>query len=83
MMELYGEILQNLLAGHRVEVTFPDLTVRPEDLLTSVCYRALVQIREILRDGAYTNEECFFKIAEIIQHLEQPDSDGVSSWKHQ
>ena len=43
MMELYGEILQNLLAGHRVEVTFPDLTVRPEDLLTSVCYRALVQ----------------------------------------
>ena len=55
MMELYGEILQNLLAGHRVEVTFPDLTVRPEDLLTSVCYRALVQIREILLDGAYTN----------------------------
>ena len=76
MMELYSEILQNLLVGHRVEVTFPDLTVRPEDLLTSVCYRALVQIREIIRDGAYTDEECCFKIEEILQHLEQPGSDG-------
>ena len=75
-MELYGEILQKLLEGHRVEVTFPGLTVRPEDLLNSVCYRALVQIRDIIRDDSYTDEECYFKIEEIIQLLERLGSGG-------
>lgn len=75
-MELYGEILQNLLVGRQVEVTFPGLTVRPEDLLNSVCYRALVQIREIIQDDSLNDAECFYKIEEIIRLLERLGSDG-------
>ena len=75
-MELYGEILQKTLAGQEVRVSFPGLTVTPEDILHSVCYRALVEIRDIIRDESYTDPECFYQIEGVIRVLERLGSGG-------
>ena len=70
-MELYVEMLQKLLEGGKVEVVFPNLALSPRDMLDSVSYRALVRIREILRDDSLSDPECFQKIEAVVQLLEE------------
>ncbi len=76
-MELYKEILCNLLRREAVEVRFPDLKPQHE-VIESICYRTLERIKEILQDNTLQDKECFLKIEEIICAFEEIGSNGGS-----
>ncbi len=75
-MELYKEILVEVLSRERAEVRFPGLEMDAEKMVETVCYRALCRIRDIIRDDSLSDKECFHKIEEIICTLEELGSDG-------
>ena len=75
-MELYKEILIEVLSRQEVEVRFPHLAVNPAEIAEGVCYRALERIRDILRDDTRSDEACFLKIEEIVRVLEELGSHG-------
>ncbi|WP_130869705.1 hypothetical protein [Intestinimonas massiliensis (ex Afouda et al. 2020)] len=75
-MDLYKEILIHALAYQEVEVRFPNLSLTGEELVHSVCYKALVQIRDIVRNEALSDPECFDRVEEIVRALEAAGSDG-------
>ena len=51
-MDLYMEMLREILGSQTVQVTFPDLAETPAQLVDSASYRALEQIRDIIRDDS-------------------------------
>ncbi|MBQ9133065.1 MAG: hypothetical protein IJX64_00880 [Clostridia bacterium] len=65
-MELYKDILTNLLCEEEVEVHFPNLKMDVEQMLNLSCYKALKAIKTILEDESLNDSECFLKIEEII-----------------
>ena len=69
-MELYKEILINILCQENIEVSFPNLKIEPEKMILLVCYRALERIKEIVQTDNLDDAECFNKIEEVIQTLE-------------
>ena len=56
-MELYEEVLIKALSQQRMEVTFPDLRLDAQALVGEKCYRALEEIRDIIRDRSLTDPE--------------------------
>lgn len=75
-MDLYIEMLREVLYKETVQVTFPNLTVNQTELLNSIAYRALRKIRDIVRDDSLRDEECFKQIEAIVCVLESIGSDG-------
>ena len=75
-MELFSEILINALEGGKIEVTFPDLPLPPEELVEMRCYAALRKIKAIVEDRELDDPECFHKIEEIVAVLEDLGSSG-------
>lgn len=69
-MELYKEILLHALSQEPMSILFPQLQITAEQLIESVCYRALQRIKAIIEDDSLTDESCFLKIEEIINTLE-------------
>ena len=69
-LELYKEILTNVLAKGEVQITFANLNVSPNAFVESVCYQALCRIKEILKDEDLEDRNCFLKIEEVICLLE-------------
>ena len=47
-------------------------------LLECECYKALQKIKAILENEALSDEECFYKIEEIVCVFEELGSDGGS-----
>ncbi len=72
-MELYEEILFHLLKDKdaKVEVTFPGVKFSALELVESAAYCALSQIQKILKDDTLNDEECFYKIEEIVHEFER------------
>lgn len=62
---MWQEILCNLLENREVEVYFPQLK-NVAKLLETRCYKALCEIREVLKNSALTDGECFARIEEIV-----------------
>lgn len=75
-MELYEEILAKALSQQHMEVTFPDLKQDAQALVREKYYRAVEEIRDIIRDMSLTDPECYQKIEAIIACLEEMGSDG-------
>ena len=75
-MDLYAEMLREILYKEPVQVTFPNLTVNQTELLNSVSYQALCKIRDIGRDDSMRDDECFKQIEAIVCVLESIGSDG-------
>lgn len=75
-MDLYVEMLREILYKETVQVTFPNLTVDQTELLDSIAYRALKKIRDIVRDESLRDEECFKQIEAIVCVLESIGSGG-------
>ena len=71
-MDLPGEILLHLLENQNVnvKVTFPGLEAGPEASAEAAALEALGAIRDILRNGALDDAECFARIEEIVRTLE-------------
>lgn len=74
-MNLYQEILCNLLKSETLEINFPNLPAMVH-LVELKCYKALQKIKEILEDDTLSDKECFWKIEEIVCVLEELGSDA-------
>ena len=66
-MQLNEEILIYLLKRENLDLK------RDFD---SECYRALAEIRDIIRDDTLNDEDCFLKIEKIVSIFEEIDSGG-------
>ena len=75
-MELYTEILKQILSNTETQVTFPNLHLDAKEIVDSVSYQALVKIKHILEDDTLQDQECFQKIEEIVYVFEELGSDG-------
>lgn len=64
-MELYKEILLNLLAEDTIA-----------QIVESECYKALQKIKAVLHEDSLDDAECFQKIEEIICIFEELGSSG-------
>ncbi len=65
-MELYKEILINVLEKQRAEVFFPDLKISAKEIVELTCYKVLKEIKAVLEDSSLEDDECFEKIEEIV-----------------
>lgn len=74
-MTLYEEILWGCLRDIPVQVTFPNLTVNPSDLVEMRSFLAIERIRDILEQEELTDQECAMQIRYVIYTLE---AEGIS-----
>ena len=74
-MTLYEEILWGCLRDIPVQVTFPNLTVNPSDLVEMKSFLAIARIRDILEQEELTDLECAMQIRYVIYTLE---AEGIS-----
>ena len=74
-MTLYEEILWGCLRDIPVQVTFPNLTVNPGDLVEMKSFLAIERIRDILEQEELTDQECAMQIRYVIYTLE---AEGIS-----
>ena len=74
-MTLYEEILWGCLRDLPVQVTFPNLTVNPSDLVEMKSFLAIERIRDILEQEELTDQECAMQIRYVIYTLE---AEGIS-----
>ncbi|MCL2563822.1 MAG: hypothetical protein FWE08_07290 [Oscillospiraceae bacterium] len=72
-MELFKEILINVLQKEEVQVTFPGLTVAMGELIDSQAYEALEKIKAIIQNDSLSEFMC---IEEIVCVLEAYGSSG-------
>ena len=72
-MELYEEIILNVLRSQKtiIDVSFPGLTLSAKEIVESASYGALLQIQHILKDESLNDQECFYKIEEIVRVFER------------
>lgn len=75
-MDLYKEILVQVLAKQAVEVHFSGIHMDVNAIVETECYKALEKIRAVIRDDSLEDDECFMKIEEIICTLEDLGSHG-------
>lgn len=75
-MDLYKEILVNILEQENVEITFTNLTINTEKIIENQCYKALNEIKSIIEDDSLDDKECFMKIEKIVTTLENIGSNG-------
>lgn len=75
-MDLYKEILINVLMKREASVTFPEFAITPEEIVEQECYQALNAIKRILHDDTLSDPECFTKIEEVICLFERLGSSG-------
>ena len=73
-MELFFEILSQLVKDRKVEVNFPQIKDL-QALVEGSCYKTLSMIREVIQNEEYSDEDCFIKIEEIISILENSGID--------
>ena len=71
-MELWREIWGN----NRED--FEIMSPETKEKFYLYCYQALQEIRDIVRDGALDDRECFEKIEEIVCIFEKMGSHGGS-----
>ena len=74
-MTLYEEILWGCLRDIPVQLTFPNLTVNPSDLVEMKSFLAIERIRDILEQEELTDQECAMQIRYVIYTLE---AEGIS-----
>lgn len=70
-MNLYQEILSEILANEKIEVTFPNLNISAKEIVETKCYQALAEIKGILENDKLEDKECFEKIEEILPLLDK------------
>jgi len=75
-MELYEEILSQILAENLLPY-IQDLKWLPlPDMVENRCYQALERIRDIVREDSLDDAQCLLKIDEIICAFEEIGSSG-------
>ena len=64
-MQLYKEILTQILSNQEIHITFPNLNNNPTEIIQLESYQALQKIKAVIHDDSLTDNECFMKIEEI------------------
>ena len=77
-MELYQEILANILRHEDINITFPNLKVDANRIIENESYRALLAIKQIIENENLSDKECFGKIEEIVSVFEFIGSNAGS-----
>lgn len=75
-MELYREIIAAILEKEEVHIVFPNLAIDTTAIVELACYRTLQEIKDVIENDNFEDEECFIKIEEIICALETPGIDA-------
>ncbi len=75
-MELYKEILVELLSKEGVQITITGMPKNVSQFVENTCYQTLQQIKAIIQDDSLEDPECFMRIEEIICQLEAIGSNG-------
>lgn len=75
-LDLYKEILINILAQQEIHISFPSLQDDLNALVEMRCLTALREIRSVLDDPALDDETCFQRIEKIVAIFEKLGSDG-------
>ncbi|WP_251318033.1 hypothetical protein [Flintibacter muris] len=72
-MDQYMEMLTHMLKNQpaKIEVTFPNLSFRADEIVSTAAFQALLQIQKILQDNSLSDRECFYKIEAIVYELER------------
>ncbi len=65
-MDLYKEIIINILSKEKAEISFPNINIDINKIVSDKCYYALKSIKDILEDTSLDDKECFMKIEKII-----------------
>ena len=77
-MDLYKEILINILKNEEVHVSFPNLNTETNQIVELSCYNMLKEIKRIIEDASLDDATCFNKIEEIVCLFEKIGSNGGS-----
>lgn len=85
-MKLFLQILRKILATEEIQLVFPNLQngiqtldenqIDATMLVDLKSYQALRKIKAIVEDNHLDDRECFMRIEEIINVLEEIGSDG-------
>ena len=70
-MNLYQEILSNILEKEECRVVFPNVEGSFSELVEMKSYEMLKKIQDIIHDRDLDDKDCFMKIEEIIRLFEQ------------
>lgn len=73
-MNLYVEILSNILAKEKINIEFPNFTVSPQEIVEMQSYKMLQKIKTIIENDSLDDRNCFMKIEEIISLFENLES---------
>ena len=75
-MELYKEILAQILSQQNAQIIFPDLHLDAAKIVELECYKALQKIKAVIEDDNLDDESCFRKVEEIVCTFEEMGSSG-------
>lgn len=75
-MELYKEILAQILSQQNAQIIFPDLHLDATMIVELECYKALQKIKAVIEDDNLEDESCFRKVEEIVCIFEEMGSSG-------
>ena len=75
-MDLYKDILIELLKKSTVEVRFKNVRLQSDKVVETECYKALKAIRTILANDELTDYECYRRIEMVVCLFEEIGSDG-------
>lgn len=56
-MQLYKEILTQILSNQEIHITFPNLNINPTVIIQSESYQALQKIKAVIHDDSLTDNE--------------------------
>ncbi|MCL2564069.1 MAG: hypothetical protein FWE08_08565 [Oscillospiraceae bacterium] len=72
-MELYKEILAQILSRENTHVTFPHLHLNANEIIEKQCYQTLQKIQAIIQNDDLSDFDCVEQIVRLFENL---GSDG-------
>ena len=76
-MDLFKEIFAHALTYGQIQFVFPG---NEDDILKiteNICYQTLQKIKAIIEDDSQEDNECFYKIEEIVRTFEDIGCTGM------
>ena len=74
-MELFKEILINLLQKEEMTITLPNFMFDAGEIIQMKCYDALLKIKTVIQDENINDDDCREKIEKIKQVFKNMGSD--------
>ena len=68
-MDLYREILTNILEKEEITVVFQNLQLNPAEMVEQRCCQALHKIKTIIEDDSLSDFDCVEKIVCILEDI--------------